>query len=261
MSKPSSQLYRVQLPDLKSRISDAIERGCGNSKEKPIMFFRADDIGIPSRSFSEMIECFKKNHLPLCLATVPSWLNHQRLSDIQSVVGTSKEQWYWHQHGVVHRNFESSGKKQEFGETRSEETILLSLQRGKERLYKLLGSNNGPVFTPPWNRCSSATLRSLHALGFKAISRSSGAKPESPSELPDIQVNVDLHTRKETSGKDGFFNLLEELETGLASGRCGVMLHHQRMNCRAVDFLDIFLQCCKKQSALSCVHFGDIIGD
>ena len=259
MTKPSSTIYRSPLPELKKKFTSVIERGCSKCSTSPTVFFRADDIGIPSKQFSQLISSFKKHKMPLCLATVPTWLTPRRLKDLQQLTGDSKAQWCWHQHGYVHRNFELIGKNQEFGPARTYNEVTSSLEKGKNRLNFLLGTLNQPVFTPPWNRCSIETLQSLQDLKFQAISRSLGAKPHTKETFPDFQVNVDLHTRKEFSPSDGFQNLLAELEQSLASGRCGIMLHHQRMNGRAVHLLDTLLACLKKKVGISFVHFGDLL--
>ena len=259
MSKPTSQLYRAGLTDVESRIIRAIEKGSSQNGRKAIVFFRADDIGIGSQNFTELINCFNRHKLPLCLATVPTWLTPSRFTELQSLTGISEHQWCWHQHGFVHRNFENIGKNQEFGPARNYEDVLTSLTNGKQRLDSLLGTLNKPVFTPPWNRCSAETLQALEDLGFKAVSRSSGAKPFTKPHFPDLQVNVDLHTRKEPQAEESFQNLLEELERSLGGGQSGIMIHHQRMNKRALEFLDILMACLKKQQNISFVHFGDLI--
>lgn len=259
MTKPLSQLYRGSLPEVEKQINSAIEQGCRESDPDPVVFFRADDIGIPSRQFTRLISSFKKHRLPLCLATVPAWLNGDRLYELQNITGASKKQWCWHQHGYVHHNYEPAGKYQEFGPARNIGDITASLARGKNRLDQLLGPHNQPIFTPPWNRCNQDTLQALEQLNFKAVSRSRGAKPQTLRSLPDFQVNVDLHTRKETSPEQSLHNLLEEIKQGLTSGQCGVMLHHQRMNTRAVALLDVVLCCLKKHPGISFVHFTDLL--
>jgi len=261
MTKPPSAIYSVNHPDLKTKIAAKIEQGTKQSVTPPIVFFRADDIGIVSKNFIQLIDCFKKHKLPLCLATAPSWTTQKRLTELQKHTGVESTQWCWHQHGRLHLNFEPTGKKQEFGPSRTKEEIRTSLQKGRNRLESLLGSEFFPVFTPPWNRCGASTFDALAELGFKAISRSKGALPKSPANLPDFQVNVDLHTRKEISPTLGMDNLLTELEQGLASGRCGIMLHHQRMNEAAFELLDLILELIKNHPRLLHVHFGEMIAD
>ncbi len=261
MTKPVSSLYLVKHHDLRDQISVSINKGCQQSANRPRVFFRADDIGIPSRGFQQLVECFKKHRLPLCLATVPSWLNETRIQQLYQLTGANNPQWYWHQHGRVHRNFERAGKKQEFGPERSRDDIETSLVKGRERLEQFLDKDFHRVFTPPWNRCSSDTLQSLAELGFKAVSRSKGARPETPHNLPDFQVNVDLHTRKEVEPQIALTHLLTEIKESLASGLCGIMIHHQRINGLALQVLDTLLELIKNDKQLLPVTFGDLIAD
>ena len=259
MIKPPCPIYSRPLAAVGSRIAESIDRGCRRAASQPHVFFRADDVGIPSLHFSQLIECFKKHSMPLCLATVPAWLSENRLKDLRRLTGSGSNQWCWHQHGYLHRNFEKSGKKQEFGPARSPLLIDNSLAAGRERLEKLLGDDFLPVFTPPWNRCSDIALQALVDQGFHAVSRDFGARPETPTKLPDFQVRVDLHTRKELSPQNSFDTMLNEIEEGLASGLCGIMIHHQRMNAQALELLDLLLEKMQKHGKILPVHFGDML--
>ncbi len=258
MVKPSS-IYSVHRRDTADRIAAVIDHACQKRSKPALVFFRADDIGIPSRQFQLLIDCFLKHRLPLCLAVVPTWTTNKRFAEIKRLTGTSREQWCWHQHGRLHQNFEQGGKKQEFGPSRSREEIKNSLQKGRKRLQNILAEEFQPFFTPPWNRCSMATIESLAELNFFAISRSRGAKPETIEKLPDFQVGVDLHTRKEVCPDLGFKNLLTELQETISSGQCGIMIHHQRMNSNAFELLDILLEIIKNSTQLIPVLFGDLV--
>jgi len=253
-------LYTHPLSDLDRLIEGAINRGCGRHRQpRPIeLFFRADDIGVPSLLFSRLIELFQHHHMPLCLAVVPSWLTEKRYAELRAIAGNDDTLWCWHQHGRRHRNFEPEGKKQEFGPARSKTTIQTELQRGLDRLNHLLQKSFSPFFTPPWNRCSLETAEALQSLGFKGISRSTGARPDVSQFLPDFQVNVDLHTRKEPTAAASLESLLREVEDGLASGRCGIMIHHQRMNDNAFQLLDLLLVHLARQPGISAVTFEDL---
>lgn len=127
-------------------------------------------------------------------------------------------------------------------------------------MQELLSDDFTPVFTPPWNRCSGDTLQRLVELNFKAVSRNRTALPPSPPGLPDFRINVDLHTRKEDMPELALTNILDELEQGLGTGICGVMIHHQRMNQPAFAFLDLLLSLLKADKRIAPVHFGDLIG-
>ena len=259
MTRPVSSIYSVSHRNGRRKIKECISRGCHSRTEPALIFFRADDIGIPSRQFQLLIYCFIKHRMPLCLATVPSWLTPERFLALKHVTGVNSTQWCWHQHGRLHHNFEQYGKKQEFGPARDESEITNSLKKGKQRLQDIMADDFQLIFTPPWNRCSAQTIDSLVELKFSALSRSLGAKPETVPELPDFQVGVDLHTRKEISPHLGFNNLCIELDENIRSGQCGIMIHHQRMNNRAFELLDLLLAIIKNSPQLTPVLFSDLI--
>lgn len=256
-----SPLYSRSLPCLDERIQTSIHQGLARKTSAgPIeLFFRADDIGVPSRLFQELIELFQQHQLPLCLAVVPSWLTRRRYAALRTITGYDDTLFCWHQHGRVHHNFETSGKKQEFGPARDKAIIKDNLQRGRERLTALLGDSFSPFFTPPWNRCSRETALALRELHFKGLSRSIDARPDCTDILPDIQVNVDLHTRKESDPEISIQKLLTELENSLASGRCGIMIHHQRMNNHAFRLLDVLMIHLKGQVEVAPRLFDNLV--
>ncbi len=256
-----SPLYSQPIPLLNILIESCIERGLKRKVTPgPVkLFFRADDIGVPSRLFIKLIEMFQHHQLPLCLAVVPSWLTHRRYEELRSITGWDDHLFCWHQHGRVHHNFEMSGKKQEFGPGRSFDLILDNLQQGRDRLQKLLDSSFSLFFTPPWNRCSIDAALALRELGFQAISRSTGARPDFSGIIKDIQVNVDLHTRKEPDPTHSLEKLLLELEDSIASGWCGIMIHHQRMNNHAFILLDQVMTQLTKRDEILPQLFADLL--
>ena len=254
-----SSLYKKLSPDTERMVQVAIAKGLDQGSGQATIFFRADDIGVPGKQFSKLIQLFREYKLPLCLAVVPTWLTTNRFKTLLTETGTEQKQWCWHQHGWLHRNHETSGKKQEFGPGRPAEKQVNDLQKGKERLQKILGNNFSPFFTPPWNRCSSDTLNGLKQLNFQAISRSQNAQPPPPPRLTDIQINIDLHTRKESNPEKCLANLLTEITEGIAAERGGIMIHHQRMNQTAFDFLALLLRNIKTESKLQPALFQQLL--
>ncbi len=261
MNYRPSPLYRQKLPDnIEQRIDSAVETGSNSAAPPSIqLFFRADDIAVPSVSFKELIHLFQKHEVPLCLATVPSWLTPSRFRQLEDITGNNPGQWCWHQHGRLHKNFEPEGKKQEFGPAREYHQILDHLEKGKTRLESILADRFVPFFTPPWNRCSIDTIRALEKLSFTGLSRSAGARPNSTPLLPDIQVNVDLHTRKEINPEKELNDILTELEQSLASRHTGIMLHHQRMNKTAFLLLDFLIARLKQTTNIRFMRLQDFI--
>ena len=227
-----------------------------------IIFFRADDIGVPGRQFSQLLSLFSQYDTPLGLAVVPTWMTHSRWEHFQSMpeIYLNEALWCWHHHGWRHMNHELTGKKQEFGPSRSEKELMHDLGRGKERLDSILGRDFTQIFTPPWNRCSGDCMKGLMSLGYQGISRFENAKPKAPEGLKDLSVNVDLHTLKASDSAIEWQMLMAQLEHAIGSGCCGIMIHHQRMNDNAFKFLELLFQLfLERGEAMSISSMADLI--
>ena len=222
------------------------------------IFFRADDIAVPGKQFAHLLKIFSQFRVPLCLAVVPAWLTRPRWLALKRVARNAGSRWCWHQHGWRHINHEIKGKKQEFGPLRCRADLEHDIKCGRQHLENLLGKSFFPVFTPPWNRCDQKALDVLKNLRYAAVSRSRGSRPPPPKGLANFDVNVDLHTRKEKTPAAGWDNLFNELLHAIASGRCGIMIQHQRMNQAAFDFLEILLKTLVGNSELKLVQFKDL---
>jgi peptidoglycan/xylan/chitin deacetylase (PgdA/CDA1 family) len=223
------------------------------------VFFRADDVAIPSAKQNQLLKMFAHCRVPLCAALVPAWLNRSRWQDMERLIDGNHQLFAWHQHGWNHHNHEPVGKKQEFGPGAGLEQKRRNIVRGKDKLQDILGDHFLPVFTPPWNRLDRETLEILRDQGFVAISRYRGAKLPSIPDLPDLFANVDLHTRKEQSPQDGWQSLLDELDQALATGIAGLMIHHQRMNPAAFAFLHWLLLHIGKFPGVSLCSYADLL--
>jgi peptidoglycan/xylan/chitin deacetylase (PgdA/CDA1 family) len=224
-----------------------------------IVFFRADDVAVPGRRLARLVDIFTKQQVPLTFAVVPAWLTETRCQGLFELCRRNHSLWCWTQHGWRHFNHEPQGKKAEFGPSRSFTLKQKDLQTGFRRLNRLLGGSFTPVFTPPWNRCDSETFQALEELGYQAISRNLGAQPPAPAALTEYSVNVDLHTRKERDGESGWQNFFKELRKSLGSGFCGIMIHHQRMNNAAFDFLALLLSELKRGNLPRLVHVDTLL--
>ncbi len=252
-------LYSESIRNLDGYTEHLLETAA-NAAGKPVeLFFRADDVGIPSVNFEQMTRLFHNYEVPLCLAIVPSWLTQQRLSALQDLLGKNNPLFCLHQHGWLHRNYEQQGKKQEFGPARNKNVIKTALLTGKNRLQDLLGEEFSPCFTPPWNRCSMATLESLNELRFKIVSGSSGKLFPPAPPLQNIPINIDLHTGKEKDLPTALQVLTDQFQQAGASGRLGIMLHHQRMNNAAFDFLETLLRQITCSPRFNPVHFNHMV--
>lgn len=257
---PISALWRSLPRDLASRIESCLDGALasGEPGASPVVFFRADDVAVPGRQFERLLELFLRFRAPLSLAVVPAWITPQRWQALQRISAKAPALWCWHQHGWRHKNHALTGRKQEFGDQRSKVHIRADLCRGRQRLEALLGLGFYPAFTPPWNRCGDKTLRELKAMGYRALSRSHGSLPRPPDGLAEFAVNVDLHTRKEKRAGSGWQMLWRELSQALAGGRCGIMIHHQRINDAAFGFLEELLRALTRRNRIDLVHLKDL---
>ena len=257
-----SAIWRHPPSDLAARIEACIRKGQANcsSTHPASIYFRADDVAVPGRAFYRMMELFSQYRVPLSLAVVPVWLTQDRWDSIRNAGARSPALWCWHQHGWRHANHETTGKSQEFGPARLYSELKHDLLSGRQRLENILGNHFYPVFTPPWNRCDRNTLKLLKEYGYLAVSRNCGALPAcAEGKLPDLCVDVDLHTRKDPDPVTGWDRLFNVLEKDISSGRCGIMLHHQKMNAVAFDFLEILLKTLKRYKHIRLVNFKDLV--
>ena len=256
-----SALWRETPPDLVDRLHHCLEAAGqrAGGQNKRYVFFRADDVGVPGKNFARLMETFTRCETPLSLAVVPAWLTETRWRRLREMGRGSDRLWCWHQHGWRHNDHRTSTKKAEFGPGRSLSQIQNDLKRGRDRLQGLMGADFFPVFTPPWNRCDGITLELLKELGYHAISRAKACTPPAPDGLPDFEIQVDLHTRKEPNPDTGWPVLLTELETALSGRVCGLMIHHQRMNDAAFGFLEMLLSAFSRDKRLFLVNFRDLI--
>lgn len=237
-------VWRQPLADQTLALKARVDRGLNRSPSKRPrcdVFFRADDIAIPTDNCRHLLAQFARFQTPLALALVPSWLTESRWRELVQAGGHTPRLWCWHQHGWQHKNHAPQGKKEEFGDDRARSELRGDIVAGRQHLETLLPESLQPMFTPPWNRCGSKTLELLPQLGFKAISRDFGSRPTTPPDLTEWAVNVDLHTRKEKDTQTGYDHLMDEIEAGIASGLCGIMIHHDRMNSEAFAFLEQLL--------------------
>jgi peptidoglycan/xylan/chitin deacetylase (PgdA/CDA1 family) len=254
VSNKVSLLWQHIPADISERVTEILNRHSGAT-----VFFRADDIAIPSARQNRLLELFAQHNAPLCAAIVPAWINRSRWQTICRRVQGKHRLFAWHQHGWIHHNHEISGKKQEFGPGASFVQKRRDIARGRDKLTDILGEHFLPVFTPPWNRLDLDTMHILQELGFLAISRYRGDRLPTLPGLPDLSVNVDLHTRREDSAEAGWEGLFAELDRALATGVAGLMIHHQRMNDAAFAFLDALLPRLRAHPGIRLCHYGDLL--
>ena len=261
MPRAYSSIWLSIPSDMNVRIERCLEEALAQTAKKDSggIFFRADDVAVPSKNLSRLMALFTFYRVPLSLSVVPAWLTRPRWQQIRSLGRRAPLLWCWHQHGWRHINHEKEGKKQEFGSGRPAGAIKNDLIRGRKRLESFMEDDFYQAFTPPWNRSCKNALELLKEQGYKALSRRQKALPPTPEGLPEFSVNVDLHTRKESDPIRGWDNLFMELKEALSGGFCGIMIHHKRMNDSAFDFLDLLLNELAQPNHFYLVNLKDLV--
>ena len=254
-----NQSVQIRIDNPTAALRRCVEAGIDAAGGSSRIFFRADDIGVPSANWQRLMALFAGKRVPLSAAVVPAWITARRWRHIRKMGDSSPELWCWHQHGWRHVNHEPEGRKQEFGPARSADSIARDLKRGRDRLADILQEAFIPVFTAPWNRCSAGALAALVKLNFAAVSRKKNAQPAAPRGLREFPVHVDLHTRTQTSASNAGKAVLKELRKGIAGGCCGVMIHHRQMNDQAFEILETLLQILVQNARIELVNFCHLL--
>jgi hypothetical protein len=215
------------------------------------LFFRDDDAGWADERLQALLALFERHATPLDLAVIPTALSsvlaHQlraRMRDTPSLLGV-------HQHGYAHSNHETNGRKCEFGPARARDRQRRDLAAGAALLREQFALRADPIFTPPWNRCSAATVECLVELGCRALSRDRGAAPLDLRGLCELPVDIDWC--KSAGSQAALPSLGRTLATSAASGRpAGVMLHHAVMTDAQLEPLGELLRLLSRHPASRC---------
>ena len=207
----------------------------------PPIFFRADDIGAPSKAFDTLCRLFRSYQTPLAMAVIPAWLSEARQEKLFQAAPLDERLWSWHQHGWRHINRQKSGDKSEFGSDRSPERQREDILQGMVKMERIFDRNFVRVFSPPWHHFSAATLKTLQQLDFKGFSTTEPFQSvlRCRHRMQYLPVRLDLHVRQATDAAADFALLLDQF-SGLskAKGPSGILINHQRMTSFAFQFLD-----------------------
>jgi hypothetical protein len=221
------------------------------------LFFRDDDAGWADERLQALLALFERHATPLDLAVIPDALGtvlarqlSARMRDAPSLLGV-------HQHGYSHSNHEIAGRKCEFGAARSREEQRRDLAAGAQILREQFGLRVDPIFTPPWNRCTAATVECLLELDYRALSRDRRAAPLDTRGLRELPVDVDWC--KSLDSRSTLQALGGTLATAAASGRpAGVMLHHAVMTDAQLEPLGELLRLLSRHPASRCCPMREL---
>lgn len=188
------------------------------------VFFRDDDAGWGDERLWALLDLFERRSLPVDLAVIPAELRPALTAEL--AVRARSGGVHLHQHGYAHVDHEPTGRKCEFGPSRSYEAQAADIARGAAILADAFGDVVEPAFTPPWNRCTAVTADVLADAGFAVLSRDSTATPLPGARIPEVPITVDwFGSRKGVRWTP--YELAERLAAAVRTGGpVGIMLHH-----------------------------------
>ena len=215
-----------------------------DASASPVDFFiRDDDAGWADERLFALLRCTGRARVPIDLALIPQATGTALAAELSACFDAAGGLIGLHQHGHAHTNFETAGRKCEFGPTRDPQAQRRDLVAGREHLRTLFGARLDAFFTPPWNRCSAATPSLLAELGYAGLSRDRTAFAQ--QALPELRVDVDwckqwrLATeRGEGTGDAIAFELARHVQSGAT---VGLMLHHAAMSDTELQWLQTWL--------------------
>ena len=210
----------------------------------PVHFFiRDDDAGWDDERLFALLRCTERARVPIDLAVIPQATGVGLAAQLRACIDGAGGRIGLHQHGHAHSNFETTGRKCEFGPSRDLESQRRDLTAGREHLRTLFGARLDAFFTPPWNRCSDATPGLLAGLGYTGLSRDRSAPPQ--QALPELRVDVDwcrqqrlAEGRSESRDEPGGGAIGLDLARHVQGGATvGLMLNHAQMSAAELDWL------------------------
>jgi hypothetical protein len=205
------------------------------------VFFRDDDAGWDDARLLALCDLFGALELPLDLAGFPVALHEGLARELHS------RGWLGlHQHGYAHSNHEVSGRKCEFGPSRSYDEQRHDIAAGHDALAEL--GIETALFTPPWNRCTADTGRALLDLGFTVLSREHRAEPLGLDGLAELPVHLDV---ARLSPEDLDARFAAHVAEG---GPVGVMFHHAVMEREDFDRATELLRLLARHASVRARH-------
>ena len=222
-------------------------------------FFRNDDVGWEDTRLFDLLDLFARYEVPIDLAVIPKSISRETAARLRQLVAERSGYVSVHQHGFEHVNHEQTGRKCEFGDSRSSELQHADIAAGKKLLTDLLGPITDSIFTPPWNRCNASTAACLQKEGFTLLSRDITAKQLDTPELMELSVSIDwFGHRKQVR--------LTPDEIGASLGAAvssqtpvGVMLHHALIDDEEREMIGELLKLLSSRPQVRCQLMRDLV--
>lgn len=219
------------------QLTSALEQR--NQHGRPLNFFlRDDDVDDDEASLRTLLQICLQHSTPINLAAIPGRLTSAGTLFLNNFRQQHPGLIELTQHGWMHVNHESKGKKCEFGVSRNFAEQLADLIAGQTRMNEAFGPNWFPAFVPPWNRCTPTTVAALDELGFQALSRDHSQPFFTGCKVLELPITLDLYRWRNGAEVRPPEELIHELSEQVRDqDRIGIMLHHKVMDEDAFTFL------------------------
>lgn len=202
------------------------------------VFFRNDDVDVVEDNLIELLDVFGGAGVPLSLAIIPARLTDDAIRSIGDYLDRFPYLFEPHQHGFQHVNHELTGRKCEFGPSRTYAQQRADITAGHRLLKQAFGPHLAPIFTPPWNRCTRETFAVLDEIDFRILSRDRSEAPIRGYRLRETSVTLDIFSWKHGPRLRPADAIARDLCDQLRSGDpVGIMLHHKVMNREAFQLI------------------------
>lgn len=226
-------------------------------KNKPIVFFRDDDVAELDSSIIRLIELFQKLETPLSLEVVPQKLEKGFIDYFYSL--KSKELFDIGQHGYAHIPYRKHNKnKGEFGSNRTNEEKRNDIIEGKKILDNTFGNYSIKSFVPPWGLMDQNTYEILRGLNYETFSCIGSGKDRNffknivtffydplllkKHGMIDLSVSMDNMRYFEKKIPKTTKEMIDSFKKAARSTKyIGIMLHDKVMNDDAFKSLEEFI--------------------
>lgn len=222
------------------------------------VFFRDDDVTSDEPELHRLLALFVERYLPVTPGVIPALLTEQCSQQLRQIHSSTAGRIEPVQHGWAHLNHELTGRKCEFGLSRTYAEQLADIARGQERMQAAFGEQAFSAFIPPWNRCTDETLRALDALRFRVLSRDSRV-PVTGYNFRDISTTIDIFDWSGGALLKPTQEIIRQLCVQCRErDTIGVLLHHQVMQNDAFAFLTILLDVLQAAPAVEFCRLRDL---
>jgi hypothetical protein len=213
------------LNDLRKSLDAALAAGRAID-----IFFRDDDADDDLPNLRRLLDLFLERAAPLNLAVIPGTLTAAGADLLTGRHNQAPQLIELSQHGWMHTNHETAGRKCEFGPSRGYQSQLEDIVRGRDVLDAAFGHAWHKAFTPPWNRCSTHTLHALDELAFTVLSRDASEPAVAAHHFCEIPVTFDVFTWKKGAELKSESQIAASIAIQVQGGRrIGILLHHKVM--------------------------------